>query len=220
MRTYHGLELPEQDNIEVALRLAREKLAGVDPADAARRLACTLVENDGKKALCFHFMGAPITVALPEGTARYDGGGPVPDFLLVLVLHYMISQGRGLKNEPISFVQVPSGSFYEEPFHRRTKKQLLHVFGEQVELFTKAAASLGWEPAAQGDTGAVALPFPQVPITFVLYGQDEEFEPDAQILFDASIPEFLSTEDIAMVSGLLVGGVCKAAAKITDGEAP
>jgi hypothetical protein len=41
--------------------------------------------------------------------------------------------------------------------------------------------------------------FPRVPITLVLWFADAEFPPDLQILFDASITEFLSTEDIAVL---------------------
>jgi hypothetical protein len=211
-RTYHGIELPEQDNIDVALRLAREKLADLDPKEAAERLNCGYSEKGDHAELSYSFLGDPIIATLPEGTAVYEGGHPVPDFLLVLVLHYLIAEGSHLDQELITFVQVPSGNFYEEPFNRRTKKGLLAMFGEDVELFQAAAEKLGWEPYSTGDAGAVAYPFPKVPITFVLYGRDAEFPPDASILFDRSIPSFLPTEDIAMVSGLLVGKICKTAA--------
>jgi hypothetical protein len=217
---YHGIELPEQDNIDVALGLARETLATVDAKEAAARLGCELSEHEGAPALSFDFMGDPITVVLPAGTGFYptQGNRPIPDFFLVLVLHYLISEGTGLTNEPISFVQVPSGSFYEEPFNRRTKKLLLATFGEEPALFAKTVEKLGWEPYATGDAGAIARPFPNVPITFVLYGRDEEFEPDANILFDGSIIKFLPTEDIAMISGLLVGMACKTGASIKGEE--
>lgn len=218
MRTYHGIELPEQDNIEVALRLAREKLTQVDAAEVADRLQCDLVDIDGKPGLGLSFLGAPITMTLPEGEANYAGGSPVPDFLLVLVLHYLTARGGRPLGDPISFVQVPSGAFYEDAFNRRTKKSLLETFGDDVGLFSRVANELGWKPGDRGDAEATALPLPCAPVTFVFYGRDEEFEPDVNILFDASIPDLLPTEDIAMMCGILVGSACKTAVKHRQGE--
>ena len=38
--------------------------------------------------------------------------------------------------------------------------------------------------------------FKRVPITFVLWRGDEEFPPDGSILFDATVSDYLSIEDI------------------------
>ena len=45
---------------------------------------------------------------------------------------------------------------------------------------------------------------PRVPVTLVVWAGDDEFEPTAKILFDHSIPHYLTTEDIAWVSGMIV----------------
>lgn len=218
MKTPAGIELPDQDNIEIALKLARGKLAGVEPGEAALRLGMEIVESGDEPVVSFEFLGSPITVSLKNGTAFYPGGAPVPDFLLVLVLHYVTSTGRTKANEQvISFVQVPSGSFYEPPFNRRTKARLLDTFGDDPHLLTKAAEKLNWSPGKSGDASAIALPFPKVPVTFAIWGIDEEFPAEASILFNESISTFLPTEDIAMISGLLVGNVVKAATELKGG---
>jgi Domain of unknown function (DUF3786) len=215
MKTPAGIELPDQDNIDVALRLAREKLVEVDPKEAALRLDCTLGETDGGATLAFSFMGDGVTVAVADGTAVFDGGHPVPDFLLVLLLHYVIAEGRFLPGQDrISFAQVPSGAFYLPAFDRGTKARIVKTFGENPDLLGQVAEKVGWERIDQGDLGVEARAFPHVPVAFVIWAADEEFPPDANILFDASIASFLPTEDIAMISRLLVGKACKTAEKI------
>jgi hypothetical protein len=46
--------------------------------------------------------------------------------------------------------------------------------------------------------------FPRIAIQLALWHGDDEFPPEASILFDANIPRALAAEDIAVVSGMLV----------------
>jgi len=50
-----------------------------------------------------------------------------------------------------------------------------------------------------GDMGLKISVFPKVPLTLILWSGDEDFPPDLNILFDATIKEFLSTEDVAVL---------------------
>jgi hypothetical protein len=66
------------------------------------------------------------------------------------------------------------------------------------------APALGGTLRDLGDAAATYLAFPLVPVTHVLWGGDEEFPPEANILFDDTIPQRLSTEDIAALAGASV----------------
>ncbi len=46
--------------------------------------------------------------------------------------------------------------------------------------------------------------FPFVPVKYILWEGDEEFPPSGNILFDASISNILSPEDVAWLSGMTV----------------
>ncbi|HPD61178.1 MAG TPA: DUF3786 domain-containing protein [Thermodesulfobacteriota bacterium] len=122
-------------------------------------------------------------------------------FNQILILHYL----NGVKDIPpanklISFKEIPSGGFYYPAFARRSIEPLLKTFSPKFPAFKSSAEALGGKSVALGDTGIKISVFPRVPITLVLWFADEEFPPDLQILFDASITEFLSTEDIAVLS--------------------
>jgi hypothetical protein len=119
----------------------------------------------------------------------------------ILILHYL----NGVKDIPsenklISFKEIPSGEFYYPAFARRSIEPLLKTFSTNLQAFKSIAEGLGGKPVAVGDAGIKIFVFPRIPVTLVLWFADEEFPPDLQILFDASITEFFSTEDIAVLS--------------------
>ena len=110
-----------------------------------------------------------------------------------------------MSGHSIDFREVPDGGgFYWSAFVSRAKKPLLETFGQDLELYLKVAQSLGGEPQNLGDAAARFLAFPLVPVTHVLWGGDEEFPPEANILFDQTISQHLSTEDIAALAGASV----------------
>jgi hypothetical protein len=78
------------------------------------------------------------------------------------------------------------------------------MFGPDVSLLVKAAEKLGGRAIDAGDAGFEFAVFPRVPIQLILWEGDEEFPPEANILFDDVIGELLSPEDIAWLAGMLV----------------
>jgi len=119
----------------------------------------------------------------------------------ILILHYLIGvKDIPLANKLLSFKEIPSGEFYYPAFARRSVEPLLKTFINKHQAFKVIAEGLGGRPVGIGDLGIKIIVFPKVPITLVWWLGDEEFSPDLQILFDATISEFLSTEDVAVLS--------------------
>jgi hypothetical protein len=117
-----------------------------------------------------------------------------------LILHYLNGvKDISLENRLISFKEIPSGEFYYPAFARRSIEPLLKTFSAKPQAFKSIAEGLGGQPVNIGDTGIKISVFPRVPVTLVLWFADDEFPPDLQILFDACITEFFSTEDIAVL---------------------
>jgi hypothetical protein len=52
--------------------------------------------------------------------------------------------------------------------------------------------------------GMVFQVLPRIEVQLVLWQGDDEFPPEGSVLFDASIQHRLPTEDIAVLSGMLV----------------
>jgi hypothetical protein len=64
----------------------------------------------------------------------------------------------------------------------------------------------------QTGDASVELPyFPCLPITCIVWKGDEEFPPEASVLFDETADQFLSAEDMAVAGQMAVLELLKAA---------
>ena len=148
-----------------------------------------------------------LSVLQTPGVARIisSNGEPVPIPEKILILHYLLTaRGDTLTRNLITFRQVPEGPFYYSAFLKRARDPLVRAFGGQPESLITCGAHLGAEPDELGDVSITLKALPRVPVTMVLWAGDDEFPPEASLLFDESIVGYLPTEDIAVLSGMIV----------------
>jgi hypothetical protein len=82
---------------------------------------------------------------------------------------------------------------------------LIKTFGSKPGLLLKAAALMGGTPKeGLGDEAALFRVLPNIEILTVIHLGDDEFEPDGQVLFDRSVREALSIEDVAWLGSAVV----------------
>jgi hypothetical protein len=204
--TNEGGGMPRIDDYKAALALAVAALQQVNPKRLEVRTGAQFFIEDTQEGLIVPYFGQDRRITWPE-ISLTPAAGPkdIPLTEQILILHYLLNaSGEPLTGRSIDFRQVPEGNFYWSAFVSRAKKPLLEIFGHDLDLYLKVARSLGGEPQPVGDAAARFFAFPRVPITHVLWGGDEEFPPEANILFDETIPRYLPTEDIAALSGASV----------------
>lgn len=198
------------DDYKESLRLARERIQASDPERLAR-LAGAELRKPGNGAvvhLRLHFLTTPFLVSAgPEGVEVKregdDGDVPLPE--QILICHYLLNAtGLPPSGELIAFRQVPDGHFYNDAFQRRARDPLLMTFGSDPDLLRDCAEDLGGTPVDAGDVGMAFRILPNITVQLVIWRGDDEFPPDANILFDANIRSDLPAEDIAVMSGMLV----------------
>jgi hypothetical protein len=123
----------------------------------------------------------------------------------VLILHYLMAlNGRDLKEKWIAYREIPGASFYYSAFVKRAIDPLKKVFGTNLPGLAKAADRLNGAAIQSGDVGYQFRIFPKVPLQLILWEGDDEFPPEANILFDQIIGELLSPEDVAWLAGMVV----------------
>jgi hypothetical protein len=127
-------------------------------------------------------------------------------------LHYLNNaDGRQPTGRLKHFREFKDGHFYEPAFNRRTKEILIQVFGKDPAPMIAAAGKLKGKVLETGDA-AVELPyFPCLPITCILWKGDDEFPPEATVLFDETADLFFSAEDMAVAGQMAVLELLKAA---------
>jgi hypothetical protein len=198
--------MPRIDDYKAAIAMAAAELTKINPKRLEARTGAQYVVEDAHDGLLVSYFGQVRRIVWPEiRVTPVDGQGDIPLTEQILILHYLLrASGEPLTGRTIDFRQVPEGGFYWSAFVSRAKKPLLETFGRDLELYSKVAVNLGGEPQPLGDAAARFLAFPRVPITHVLWGGDEEFSPEANILFDETIPGYFPTEDIAALAGASV----------------
>jgi len=102
----------------------------------------------------------------------------------------------------VSFSQIPGGQNYNTAFHRRAVQPIEKAFGTESERFLKAAAIFDGEKMALGDCSVKIYALPLVPVVIILRVASSEFSASANMLFDSSISNFLSTEQVSMLGEL------------------
>jgi len=197
----------KQDSYEVAYEVAREDLSGLNLVERAKT-AGFAVEAEPDEVAKLSFLGRGARVLLDERVVVDDESGePLPIWSQILILHHLrdIKEGIEPGGRWITFKEVPSGEFYLSAFNKRSKDLAIKFFGERPDVLHEIAPKLGGERFRDvGDVSYLFRVFPKVPVVLVMYRADEEFPPDANMLFDATIPEFMCTEDIAVISTMLV----------------
>lgn len=190
-------------NWDVTLGLAQEKLGECEPQKIAERAA---VRYDSRtREFVVPFLNKEHLVKHSTGGVSLSDGVEVPIVTRILILHYLVhAEGVPLHYRWISFKEIPGGQIYINPFHNRAVRPLVKMFGRDPQGLLKAGLALGGKVEDLGDA-SVAIPvFPMVPVAYVIWEGDEEFEPNGNILFDESAPNYLPLEDYAVIAGTVV----------------
>lgn len=123
----------------------------------------------------------------------------------VLILHYMV--GADPDRDPgdmIAYREIPGASFYFGPFVKRAVNPLKEVFGRDLDAFHRTFERLGGTPIDAGDAGFRFQAFPQLALHYILWEGDDEFDAEANILFNESTGDCLSPEDAAWLASMVV----------------
>jgi len=195
--------LPDKKNYEygyeLAFKLAREQLAKIDDVkQQCLKSGAQYQVKDSQKVITVEYLNRQYEVALPDiEISLKDSEEAVPLRDKILILHYLTqAKGTPLSNKTITYKELPEGIIYFPTFAKRAIKPLTDHFGKEPRRLIDIAALLGGKKAEYGDAAVTINAFSHVPITLVIWQADEEFRPEASILFDSTISDYLTTEDI------------------------
>lgn len=193
-----------EESFGLALDLAVKKLTFLDPEELCKKTGASLV---GEQRILLPYLSQPYFINLQNGqiSLQEDLKVEIPLKDRILILHYLTqAKGTPLTNRLITYAQIQGGRFYCPAFQKRTIEPILSCFGNQPAKLVEIARNFGGERASYGDASVSFYPFPFVKIVIVLWRGDEEVPPNGNILFDKNITDYLSAEDIAVVSETLI----------------
>ena len=182
---------------ELAYNLARERLSLIDDMERQCRNTGTKYLRP-EKAVAIDYFSRSYRIAIPGGDISFASGEetvPIKDKILILD-YFTRAKGTPLSGKQITYKELHDGLNYFSVFASRTINQIVKYFGDSPEQLPDAAAGLGGRKTELGDVSVTIYAFPHAPVTVVLWRGDSEFPPEGSILFDSTVSDYLSNDDI------------------------
>jgi len=130
---------------------------------------------------------------------------PNPERLLseefqILLIRYLVAPNGGpLDGKDASEKDFPGGvTFFQGP-HALYVEPITRRYGSDPDAFEKRGMELGGLPVRHGDKAVRFSPFPLIPVTYVLWKEDDEFPASVSVLFDRSITRWFELDMIFTV---------------------
>jgi len=178
------------------------------PYDAAINKAWeALDEFHPEKAFTLKFFSDEYCVdSRDKSVLSLSGKVKAKDFTAILILHYLISKLKGLPRltgEWVSFKELSGVEGYASAFRKRAIEPIIKKYGTNPQSLLAVLERLPAKKINYADSGVIVEVFEGVPLLVTLWHGDEEFGPEANILFDQSISQIFCTEDIAVLAQFL-----------------
>jgi hypothetical protein len=195
------LTVPEQ-NVreyahELAYNLACERLAGLKDIEQQCLNSGTQYIAP-EKIIIIDYLNQSYRISAPDGEVSFATGEeavPIKDKILILD-YFTRAKGTPLSDKKITYKELHDGVNYFDTFSKRTIQPLVTFFGGEPEKLLETASIFGGQKADFGDAAVTINAFSRVPITVVLWKGDEEFAPEGSLLFDSTISDYLTNDDI------------------------
>ena len=174
-----------------------QELAGKDPADVCRRASCEY--DDVKKFYTLSVWGEKYAIYPHEFKIdRIGKNDQNPnDYLYLFIIHYLLkSKEIDIDREWISEKDIPGGATFFRGPHAIPTHLISKQYADNTAAFRKRCEQLH---GISLDVADVAYRFAiteHIPVAALYWEGDDEFLPEAKILYDKTITEHLAPDII------------------------
>ena len=196
----------ENHEEEVPFSYYEEKFAALDPVEATSRL--TDVKWDGKE-FYVNLLGKEYAIAHPIYSIRALDetslpGLPVQTFLL---RYLMESKTVAWTGNWKTFREMPWGELYIKPYTGRVLTRAAFTFGTRVAQFRAACEKMGAVALPHGDAGYQFDFIGGYVMQILVWEGDEEFPPNAQVIYSDNFAEGFAAEDRVVAGDILISAI-------------
>jgi hypothetical protein len=161
----------------------------------------TLFSKAAPYQLVFHFLNEDVLVDLDARCLKRDEGQgweTTKDPLLELVAVVYLNRVKmlyPLGKEIVGVKDLKEAHFFQGP-HALQVGPLIKRYGGDLAGFKVSAQFLEGRSVDLADAAYQLFPFPRVPLYYLFWQGDDEFEPRISVLFDRSIEEVFPADII------------------------
>lgn len=201
-----------KNNIEeLPLEFYLEKYRAADPAEMAVR--CALPYDGEKRVITMNFMGEEFAVSHPDFTIV--GPTPLTNKERILFLRYLLDGRYTLPTgQYMTYREFPWGNVYLQQFDGRCIKRFAFSYGFKPDLLARVMEKLGAAKLPQSDAGYEITLINGLTMRFLLWLGDDEFPPNAQVLFSDNFRHAFTAEDMANIGDIVIGRMKKLGAQL------
>ena len=180
--------------------------AKLEPQEASRRL--TDIQWDGKE-FYVNLLGRAYAIAHPVYAIRALDGGNVPPLPTQTFLLRYLLEGRTVAavGNWLTFREMPWGELYIKPYTGRVLTRAAFTFGTRVASFRKAAEAMGGQAVSHGDAGYRFTLIGQYEMQILVWEGDEEFPPNAQVLYSDNFADGFAAEERVVAGDILISTI-------------
>ncbi len=196
----------ENHKEEVPFSFYEEKYKNLDPAQTAGRLS--FVTWEGEK-FELKLLGRTYRLSWPEYAIEVADGGKLPPLPTQTFLLRILLEGKDVSwnGEWKTFREMPWGEMYIGPYTGRVLTRSAFTFGTRISAFKAAAEKLGGVPVKNGDAGYQFDFVGPYAMRILIWEGDDEFPPNAQVLYTENFAEGFSAEDRVVAGDILIGHI-------------
>lgn len=191
--------MPEnrQSNYDQVIENWRLKFLEMDQEELIRKFQ---LEAD-EEFLYIIYFSKRFRIDRKTGFITEDGKNPGFDTVMNIYNTFYYSAAHPVASgNLVAFRQVKRVYPFEAAYRRTIISRLQELFAGKKEELRKACEALGGTLLPQGDVGYVLPVFPFLNIAVLFWDKDEEFEAQANMLFDSEITEFMHEENVVCVA--------------------
>jgi hypothetical protein len=187
---------------------AWEELSILDPSDVCQRTEVQYNPQKGEyslKSFNSEFLISPVKREInpsPESDHRWLHG--IEELFNISAIQYLIkAKCAGPSKKLVNPGDLKGGDIFFRGSHILPLDTLAQRYRKSPQDFLLAGELLGGKALSFGDASVELGPFPRIPVTLILWKEDEEFPPRMSLLFDSTADQHLPIDilwSIAMIT--------------------
>ena len=162
---------------------------------------------DGK--FYVNLLGREFAISHPDYAIEAVDGGPLPPLpTQTFLLRYLLeSREVAWGGTWKTFREMPWGEMYIQPYTGRVLTRAAFTFGTRVAAFRAACEKMGALALPHGDAGYQFDLIGGYRIQLLVWEGDDEFPPNAQVIYSDNFAEGFAAEDRVVAGDILISTI-------------
>ena len=196
----------ENNKEEIPFAHYEAKFKELNPQETVTRLPG--VQWDGKE-FTLKLLGKRYAISHPEYAVRALDEDKLPSLpTQTFLLRYLLEAKEVCwQGQWKTFREMPWGELYIKPYTGRVLTRAAFTFGTRVQKFREACEKMGAIPVKHGDAGYQFDLVGGYQMQILVWEGDEEFPPNAQVLYSDNFADGFAAEDRVVAGDILISTI-------------